>query len=382
MTVTNEILNQLRYRSESVDLDFKQAQYRFSGAGEQEKSELLKDILALANSWREGNGYILIGFKDCTPEPAEVTGISETDHIDDAQIQQFVNSKVEPPLNFRYEERMFEGKRIAVISIPKQQRPFSIATQYGKVRSNVVYVRRGSATVEAAPTEVIRMSNAEARPVDSQILVEILNHNNEPQELEQKLRFLTFGELPDFAYPYSGRDIVSIMGTDSTTNFGYYRDLANYAALVLGSIHLKFKIRNQSNFSLRDFKLELHVVTPDVKYKFIEKTRFPDKPSPNKVLGRQFSSTPPVNPRAFHVESRGKHQVCFARADSLLPGEDFISEPALLRLQAGGAVVIEARILAEQLPAPLVQTFSFSVAGEQEKHHKDSLLQLVMGGGD
>ncbi|MBG7622103.1 ATP-binding protein [Herbaspirillum sp. AP02] len=381
MTVTDDILNELRYRSESVDLDFKQAQYRFIGAGEQEKSELLKDILAIANSWREGTGYILIGFKDCTPNPADVTGISTDDHIDDAQLQQFVNGKVEPPLHFKYEERVFEEKIVAIISIPKQQRPFSVYAGYGKVRSNVVYVRRGSATVEASPAEIIKMSRAEGRPADSQISIELLNHQNESLSLTQNLRFLHFDELPEFSVPYTGRDITSILGTDSTTNFNYYRDLASYAALVLSSIQLRFKIRNQSNVSLRDLKLELHVTTPDVKYKFIEKTRFPDRPSMKRELGRHFRTPPPVNPRAFHIENRGKHQVCFARAESVLAGEDFISEPVLLRLQAQCEVTLEVRILAEQLPAPIIQTFTFTVTGDQEKHDTDTLLKLVQRGG-
>jgi hypothetical protein len=377
MTITDDILNQLRYRSESVDLDFKQAQYRFIGGGDHEKSELLKDILALANSWREGTGYILIGFKDCTPNPAEVTGISSDDHIDDAQLQQFVNSKVEPALNFSYEERKFENKVVGVISIPTQQRPFSIGTQYGKVRSNVVYVRRGSATVEASLAEAISMRSPASRPSDGQISIEILNHKNEPQSLTQNLRFLTFEELPDYFAPYSGRGITAIMSNDISTNSGYYRDLAKYAALALGSIQLKIKIRNQSNYSLRDFKLELHVVTPDVKYKFVEQNRFPDRPSKQRDYAKALRRQELANPRTFHVENWGKHQVCYARADSVLPGENFLSEPVLLRLQVGGEVSMEVRILAEQLPEPLVRTYTFTVTGPQEVHHKDSLLQFT-----
>ena len=79
----DEILNKLRYRSESDDLDFKQAQYRFIGGNDITKSEVLKDILAMANAWREGTGYIVLGFKDKRPHPAEVTGINE--HIDEAE---------------------------------------------------------------------------------------------------------------------------------------------------------------------------------------------------------------------------------------------------------------------------------------------------------
>lgn len=44
------LLDALRYKRESTDLDFKSEQYRFSGANDFEKSEILKDILALANA--------------------------------------------------------------------------------------------------------------------------------------------------------------------------------------------------------------------------------------------------------------------------------------------------------------------------------------------
>lgn len=96
---TDEILDALRYKSEGTDLDFKQAQYRFVKASENDKAELLKDIVAIANSWRDGTGYILVGFKDSSPHPAETVGITE--HLDDASVQQFVNSKVKPKLDFQ-----------------------------------------------------------------------------------------------------------------------------------------------------------------------------------------------------------------------------------------------------------------------------------------
>lgn len=97
-----EVLDALRYQSEGTDLDFEQAEYRFVRGNEAEKGEVLKDVLAMANAWREETSYILLGFRDARPNPAEVGGI--TDHIDDAALQQFVNSKVKLKLAFRYEE--------------------------------------------------------------------------------------------------------------------------------------------------------------------------------------------------------------------------------------------------------------------------------------
>lgn len=42
-------------------LDFKQENYRFSGASDEEKSELLKDILCLANASKESDAFIVVG---------------------------------------------------------------------------------------------------------------------------------------------------------------------------------------------------------------------------------------------------------------------------------------------------------------------------------
>jgi hypothetical protein len=45
-------LSALLQRSEGDTLDFKRNNYQFRNATEDEKSELLKDILALANAWK------------------------------------------------------------------------------------------------------------------------------------------------------------------------------------------------------------------------------------------------------------------------------------------------------------------------------------------
>lgn len=47
-----ELFEQLLYEEENSTLDFKKEQYRFAKATEDEKSELLKDILGFANAWR------------------------------------------------------------------------------------------------------------------------------------------------------------------------------------------------------------------------------------------------------------------------------------------------------------------------------------------
>jgi predicted HTH transcriptional regulator len=88
----NILLERWLYESENDSLEFKRDQYKFIRASDEEKSELLKDILAMVNSWRRVDGYIVIGIEDKPEKPNILQGISE--HIDDSKIQQFVNSKV------------------------------------------------------------------------------------------------------------------------------------------------------------------------------------------------------------------------------------------------------------------------------------------------
>ena len=56
-----DLLERLLYEEESETLDFKAQQYPFDGATDDQKSELLKDILAFANAWRRTDAYIGCG---------------------------------------------------------------------------------------------------------------------------------------------------------------------------------------------------------------------------------------------------------------------------------------------------------------------------------
>src|SRR2546430_2650007 len=99
--VTEDEFVQLLYRGESESLDFKSEQYVFMGASEGKKAELLKDILAFANAWRNDTAYILIGVQETPSHKANATGISPADHIDDPAVRQ---RQDEPPGAVRLRE--------------------------------------------------------------------------------------------------------------------------------------------------------------------------------------------------------------------------------------------------------------------------------------
>jgi hypothetical protein len=156
-------LKKLLNQDEGRALDFKRDQYPFSGASPEDKGELLKDILAFANTPRHEDAFILIGVEEVKGSLHKVVGV--TLHPDDASLQQFVNSKTQRPVTFSYETCTFETKSLGVIRIPPQAGPLHIEKDFGRLKRNVVYIRRGSSTDVATPDEIAGMGSAFIPPV-------------------------------------------------------------------------------------------------------------------------------------------------------------------------------------------------------------------------
>jgi Putative DNA-binding domain len=171
--MNDQLLESLLREDEGTALDFKRDQYPFVGANDDNvKSELLKDILAFANSWRRSDAFILIGVQEVTGGRSNIVGIST--HIPDASLQQFVNTKLQRPLALSYEAYPIENVQIGVIHIPLQDRPFYLKKDYGKLKSNVVYIRRSSSTDTASPDEIAKMGIATQESINTRVELEAL----------------------------------------------------------------------------------------------------------------------------------------------------------------------------------------------------------------
>ena len=147
-----ELLNE----TEGSSLDFKRDQYPFGS--DDEKCELLKDILAFANPWRRETASILVGVEEIKGGRSRPIGAQR--HFEDASLQQFVNSKTQRPITFSYRVESCEGVEIGVIGIPVQERPFFLRADFGRLKKDVVYIRQGSSTAMANPDEIAKMALA------------------------------------------------------------------------------------------------------------------------------------------------------------------------------------------------------------------------------
>jgi hypothetical protein len=146
---------------ESDTLDFKSEQYRFYDASEEEKSKLLKDILAFANGWKETDAHIFVGVQEKDRRASNVAGV--TVHLADNDIQEFVNTKTNKPINFAVQTLQRNAVELDIITIAQTQtRPIYCRRSYGKVSQGVVYIRRGSSTAIADPEEISSMGRTDA----------------------------------------------------------------------------------------------------------------------------------------------------------------------------------------------------------------------------
>lgn len=87
-------------------------------------------------------------------------------HLDDAQLQQFVSSKTQRPLQLAYEVQRIDNVEVGVLWIPVQERPFFLKKDFGRLKKDTVYLRHGSSTSTADPDEIARIAVA-VRPSPS-----------------------------------------------------------------------------------------------------------------------------------------------------------------------------------------------------------------------
>jgi hypothetical protein len=292
-----QLLESLLYEEESPTLDFKKEQYPFSKASEEEKSELVKDILGFANAWRRSDAYILIGVEEVRGGKSEVIGIQN--HLDDHTLQQFINSLTNQPVRFHYEAATIEGKQVGVIRIEQQTRPIYLKKKYGKLDKDKVYVRRGSSTDPQKPATLDEIAQMRVEPEDIDANLAVVFSNPDTKELigshlsiEAELCNLP-PSLPDL--PRNSYILDSISAY--RTNHQYYRELAHYIYVCKLFRPVQLSISNVGRVAARNVRVEFSVNSL-MQIEMLQKENLPQMPEKQSLglklnLNRmRFTKTP------------------------------------------------------------------------------------------
>ena len=358
--MTNEELEILLNEEEGNALDFKRDQYAFQGANSNAKSELLKDILAFANSWRRNTAYILIGVDEVKGGRSKVVGVK--DHLDDADLQQFVNSKTQRPVDFSYIPFPVAGTEIGIIEIPLQERPIYINKDFGKLKKDSTYIRRGSSTVIATPDEIARMVEASIKLksvpqlvldwADSEKRI-VLPSPLTIHSLVLEPRLRTRAELAND--PSSGYSILKSINVDPLTNQNFSQECIDYTYekkffKPLGGLRL----HNNSEVVGERVCFVGSISKPEsdgVEFRDSELIKPSQYPSIEPLSGRSPYSQEPL----FDVKKNdGKWVIKISFVENARPQEEiWMLTPLLVGSKVSKTIKIEGKILADNLPTPI-----------------------------
>jgi hypothetical protein len=263
--LSKQEIDELLEQREGRSLDFKRDQYAFESADDESKSELLKDILAFANTARMHDAYILIGVREVKDGVSIPVGVSV--HLDDAKLQQFVNTKTNRPVRFSYEANPFAEMSLGVIRIDRDQpAPIWITKPYGKLQKDRVYIRHGTSTTIASPDEIVQLgASKNLQPAR----VAQLSFSFYLQAQEERVKILTAertlllmpsdDEIPEPGMSMEGPGGIIYNIPSPHLNSHFYRDAAKYFAQLASIVPAAFCIENSGNGSASDVVIQLRV---------------------------------------------------------------------------------------------------------------------------
>ncbi len=385
MKIDYSLIDTLLYGEEGVDLDFKRDQYKFIGATETEKGELLKDILAFANSWRRSDAFILIGIEEVKGGRGKVHGIK--DKLDDSQLQQFVNSKTNIPLTFSYQNINFENKYIGIIHIPIQPRPLYLRKDYGKLKKEKVYLRRGSSTDIAKLDEIAKMGNSLFEGVPPCPLLEVFFADIQQRKLlEDQYSFESLilnippkQDIPDYEsshIEHQGLGHISI----EHTNYSYFKELAVFTQQNRLYTPIYFAIKNVGESVANDVRLEIIINDDRDIIKVIKENDLKSKPKPSYSALHHVFPAQLENNKSKHLLEVTRISDCWlieAAVEKVQPKSiAWLENPLLIGALESSEFIINTIIYADNLSEPAKKKLLMKNQSETREVTLDEIQEL------
>ncbi|GEM_PF-579243 len=390
-------IERLLYEAESSTLDFKQEGFSLTNQPDHIKAEMLKDILAFANAWRGSDAYILLGVKEVAGGRAEIIGIGDND-LDDAQLQQFVNGKTQKKIEFSYRVVLIEDKKVGVVKIPVQERPFFSTKNFAHVQKNLVYLRSGSSTDVAGPEEIYAMGkeSSQTSVVLPDVSVEFADRNKRKLIGKETAFDTVYLEVPDMRDipDFNPRRIddtfpgLSMMSSYSafspSPRESYYRELVEHYFIKLSTQQIEFAVQNKSQMPLNDLHAQLIVRVPNSEVFLSEDDPVPEVPDSH----RDLISTLHVQQREFkYYSQKDIPQINVEQLDDsfhidlyfgkVKPQETiYLNDAVYFTVIKSVALDIEIKLFADEIATPLISTLNLKINVTNKPGSLEDILEL------
>lgn len=395
----NDINDQIEYEEESSHLDFKVIEYTRST-----NPELVKDVLAFANSHHRGDKRIIIGIKK---ENGKVTIIPVINGTDSAAIQQLLLENISPHPTVTYEPFIYNGESIRVLTIiDENNRPYMLTKDI--LKDSKLFHKKGSMVIRKGTTtpainrddldriykekQGLQFSFEEKVNVDTgNIIPNVYNlHSTKGLELpsvrdkQEILDQISFKErmlnedLEKYRQLHSGSymdNSVSIKNMDlnhlrSELNFveNHYGAIDHYFVAEENSNQMQISLINDGMTPLKNVEVKLSF--PQLKGLHIE----PKIPNyMNRHIAKGMVSPPsPFNKNYPSVDSKENKTFVTSKLGDLKHKQhhDIFLEP--LRIWAdetltNSDVPFTLSIFADNLPEPILHELILRIDTEQKK---------------
>lgn len=158
MLLEEDIRQLLKIKTESKNLDYKEGLNWDVISAKDQKLEIVKDILAMANT--QDGGKIILGVRNSDYEPI---GLNEENFnsFDQTKVNEFLQKYTDPKFSCQVYKNIIEGKNIVVIDVPefqevpvicKQDAHSSIDKSKQILKRGQIYIRTEKGATEAIPS--------------------------------------------------------------------------------------------------------------------------------------------------------------------------------------------------------------------------------------
>lgn len=361
MKVTPEIIDPLLFYEEGNDLDFKSEQYRFIKSSDEEKSELLKDILAFTNAWKRSDAFILVGVKEVKGGKSSVVGIANK--LDDAQIQQFVNSKTNIPIQFSYQNVEIQDNCVGVIHIPLQNRPVYLKKDYGRLSKETIYIRRGSST------DIAMMGNSQKIEFTELPELDVFFSNHKSREIFgnhiEKSSVVLIApdedDIPDYNEKVDRGYPLNLFR--ETPRASFYRDLVDYTVQHNLISPLSFAITNSGPSVAQDVRFEIKIKHESAKVTKKQRRLKKPKRTYGSSLENIYSdiSQPEPGDVTIDIDKITNYWLIEYRISKIQPKQTLWLEPDLyIGIRETVNILLTTTCFSDNLPTPFEKQLTIS----------------------
>jgi hypothetical protein len=276
----------------------------------------------------------------------------------------------------------FEGKKIAVIHIPLQQRPVYLKKDYGRLRAETVYVRRGSSTAIASIDEISRMG-LQSQQGQGEPNLQVCFSEPKTRRILPDGRFLhslvldtsELSSIPDYKLEKRHPFDINFFHANSS----YYRELVHFMRISKLVSPLYLAIQNSGTATAHDVRLELKIQKFSGLVVAMDSYDYPDVPRREYNTLDLSGRIGPRNPITYDTEVSdiGDFWVVEAQTQKVQSKATcWFRDPFFVGSFASREVPMDITLFSDQLQVPVQQRLFVRIQTDSRTVDLDAVLEL------